>query len=346
MSINQFRGVVEWVLMVALVFGAGAIAQAQDEDADNGGPVIQIGKGDAENPEHPLQPGATDGAIIDSPAAPAYWIGLVGGPIGPEHPLRSHVEIPEDQGLLVASVVPDGPAAKAGLKRNDILLRANDTDLREMQDLVDLVLTEGEKKGQITVEVLRRGQRETVYITPEERPADARLPRGNFGRAFEPGFGVPGGAEIPQELLREFGNMPFDFRNLGPGVIVGGGGGAANLPNGVSVSIAKENDQPARITVRRGGETWEIVGDDPESLKQLPDDLRPFVEQMLHGGARRMQLPRPGEGMLPELGDGRLRERLERMEERMQELQERLMGPESKPANAPAEPQDGAAQTK
>ena len=50
MSMNRFHGAVEWVLMVALVFGAGAMAQAQDEDA-SGGPVIQIGKGDVEDPE-------------------------------------------------------------------------------------------------------------------------------------------------------------------------------------------------------------------------------------------------------------------------------------------------------
>jgi membrane-associated protease RseP (regulator of RpoE activity) len=235
---------------------------------------------------------------------------------------------------LVANVVPEGPAAKAGVKNNDILLRANDVELHEMADLVDLVATEGEKKGQIAVEVLRRGQRETVYITPEERPGDLPgHPGGAFGRAFEPGFGVPGGPGIAQDLLHEFGDMPFEFRQFGPGVIVGGGG-AANLPNGVSVSITKQNDEPARITVKRGGESWEIVGDDPESLNQLPAELRPFVEQMLHGGPR-MHLRR---GDMPEFGDGRLRERLERMEKRMEELQERLQGRQIEP---PATQQDG-----
>jgi hypothetical protein len=116
------------------------------------------------------------------------------------------------------------------------------------------------------------------------------------------------------------------------------------MPSGVSVSISKQEGQPTRITVKRGEETWEVVGDDPESLNQLPADLRPFVEQMLHGRSLHgMNLRRPGQAVLPELGDGRLRERLERMEQRMQELQERLLGPESAPAN---EPQPEAAETK
>jgi membrane-associated protease RseP (regulator of RpoE activity) len=325
---NRFHGAVESALMIALVFGMGALAHAQNEDTDRGGPVIQIGKGDVEQPQIPSKPAPTDGAIIDEPAAPKYWIGLLAGPIGAEHPLRAHVEIPEAQGLLVASVVPDSPAAKAGLKANDILLRANDTDLREMQDLVELVGSEGEKKGQIAIEVLRRGQRETVYVTPEERPADAPRPQVGFGGG---GFGLPGGVD-PQEMLRDF-DLPFEFRQFGPGVIVGGGG-LANMPSGVSISIVREGDQPPRVTVKRGKERWEVVGDDPESLKQLPDDLRPMVEQMLRGGSA-IGFRGPGQPPLPEFGDGRLRERLERMERRVQELQERLLAPEGRRADEP-----------
>jgi hypothetical protein len=74
------------------------------------------------------------------------------------------------------------------------------------------------------------------------------------------------------------------------------------------------------------------VGDDPGSLNQLPEDLRPFVEQMLHGRPNAMNFRR---GDLPEFGDGRLRERLERMERRMQELQERLMGDQSQTTDPP-----------
>ena len=85
----------------------------------------------------------------------------------------------------------------------------------------------------------------------------------------------------------------MEFRNFGPGVIVGGGGqGVANMPNGVSISIQKQDDKPTHITVKRGDETWNVIGDDPESLKQLPEDLRPFVEQMLHGnGGMHIHMP-------------------------------------------------------
>lgn len=324
MTKNSLHGAVEWALMVALVLGVGAVAQAQNE-AKPDGKVVKIGRadGDAAKPKLPApeeNPG--DHVGPQRMQMPKYWIGLLGGAITPDNPLRAHLDLPENAGLIVANIVPESPAAKAGLKKHDILLKANDKDLHEMQDLVELVMSEGPKKGQITLEVLRHNKRETVYLTPEERPANAPMPQNDIER------GPMGGGELglPNELLERFGgNFPMEFRNFGPGVIVGGGGGVANMPNGVSVSVKKENDKPAEITVKRGNDTWTVVGDDPESLKQLPEDLRPFVEGMLRGHGGMVQTPhfdRPVPG--PGFGDGRLQDRLERMEKRLEELQKRL----------------------
>lgn len=356
MSINSMRGAVEWALMVALVLGAVAIAQAQEDETQPEGRVVQIGEADAGQPAPHLPPPNHDGVNVPPPfqpgfpeqprhKVPKYWIGLLGGTIHADHPLRAHVDIPENQGLLVANVVPDSPAAKAGLKKHDILLRANDMDLHDMRDLVEIVRTEGEKKGQITLEVLRHGDRETVYLTPEDRPAQPVVPEGGLGEGgFGGEFGLPGEGGLPGGLLGEFGGrLPLEFRQFGPGVIVGGGGGMgfANMPNGVSVTVQKPDGQPAHITVNRGEETWEIVGDDPESLNQLPQDLRPFVEQMLRGGSPMpfnipLPGPRPGRGF----GDQQLQERLEQMERRMEELQRRLMGPHNPPTDQPKDQND------
>jgi membrane-associated protease RseP (regulator of RpoE activity) len=326
MSISQLRGAVEWALIVALVFGAGAVAHANDE-AKTDGPVVQIGRSDAANPNLPAP---------ERVEAPKYWIGLLGGAIPADHALRAHLDLPENQGLLVANVVPNSPAAKAGLKKHDILLKANDTDLHEMADLVGLVASEGEKKAQITLEVFRRGNRESVYMTPEDRPADAPVAQGPAGSGFGGVFGEGGLPDgFPQELLQQFGGEnPFAFRQFGNGMILGGGQGIANMPTGVSVSIQKEGDGPAKITVKRGDETWQVTGDDAESLNQLPEDLRPFVAQMLQGGGPVINLQ--GRDHIRRFGgeDGRLNERLERMEKRMQELMDRF-GQETKPVDPP-----------
>jgi membrane-associated protease RseP (regulator of RpoE activity) len=337
MSFGSLRNSLEWALMVALVFGAGAIAQAQHEEE---GRVVQIGPSTdgAEVATEETEVGAAESPPVEQPK---HWIGLLGGPVTPE--LRAHVLVPEDQGLMVRQVVPESPAAKAGLKDFDILLRANETELREMRDLVEIVKTAGDASEQITLEVLRAGKRETVYITPAARPEKiANLP------TLESPTGIPafGGnlQGVPEDVLKFFEHRgareggPFAFRSFGPGMMVPQHGGVGNIPSGVSVSIQKQGDGPAHITVKRGEETWTVSGDDLGSLEQLPADVRPFVEQLLQGGGSiGMPLPElqnynitvPGSGPHGMLSDPGILDRLDSMERHLRKLEERL---ESTPA--------------
>src|SRR3954454_431365 len=246
MSISYLRNSMNWALMLALALCVGGVVRAQDQDRQDE-KVVKIGKADQDQSKPNLGPRDRDQGEQE---APKYWIGLLGGPIPPDHVLRAQLDLPENQGLLVANVLPNSPAAKAGLKQYDVLVKANNKELHEMKDLVDLVLSEGPKKGQITLDVLRRGKHETIALKPEERPANAPTPQ--LGRDDEEG--TPGGPDVDQFMQQFRNRFPMQFRNMGPGVIVGGGAGVANMPNGVSVSITKENDKPAHISVKRGSD--------------------------------------------------------------------------------------------
>ena len=70
------------------------------------------------------------------------------------------------------------------------------------------------------------------------------------------------------------------------------------MPNGVSVSIQKQNDEPAHITVQRGNDTWNIVGDDPASLEQLPKMCGRLSSNCSSGGGP-MQIPLPAMPNMP-----------------------------------------------
>jgi len=353
MSRDFLRAATEWTLMGALVLGVGTFASAQESESPEKG-VVQIGRSDKEARPNLPRPGQQDDD--ERPAPPKYWIGLLGEPITAENPLRAQLDLPKDTGLLVQNVMPESPAAKAGLKKYDILLKGNNKDLHEMTDLIDLVLSEGAKKSQITLDVLRHNKHETVNLKPEDRPANMRGPQGGvggegggFGGAG--GFGGSGFPGMPENFMQQFGGQFPDFRNLGPGVIVRGEGqGFASMPNGVSVSIEKQNDKPTHITVTRGKDKWEITGDDPEALKKLPEDIRPFVERMLHGGSggaigsgaggfRRGAGPGTlGPG--PQFDSGRLQDQLERMEKRLDEMQRRMHGSDSSSADKSTDQSD------
>src|SRR5207237_2499435 len=74
-------------------------------------------------------------------------------------------------GLVVDYVVPDGPAAAAGVQQNDILKMLNDQILTEPDQLAKLVRSYSEGTN-VTLTVLRKGQEQkiTVKLTKKEVP--------------------------------------------------------------------------------------------------------------------------------------------------------------------------------
>lgn len=81
--------------------------------------------------------------------------------------LRAHLSLDEGVGLLVGAVFPNGPAAKAGLQRYDILLKAGGQDLKQAKDLLTLV--ESAESKPISIQFQRRGELKTVEVTPTKR---------------------------------------------------------------------------------------------------------------------------------------------------------------------------------
>ncbi len=349
----RFKSAIASTAAGLLTTAAGMAALGQDQP--NNGRVVQIGRDNAAQTA-PTLPAPDESAAATKPAPAAdYWIGLTGGPVTPE--LRAHIDLPENLGLFVREIVPNSPAAQSGLKQYDILLRANDTPLHGMQDLVEVVRTEGQKDGQIALEVLRKGKRQSIHVKPEPRPTEIAQENGNFGQGgmfqFQPNQ-VPMLGQVP-ELRRFFeglngnANGQMEFRQFGPGMIAGGGGansvGPAKIPNGVSMSVQKQNDQPARVTVQRGGQTWEAVEGDEESLDNLPADLRPFVEQMLGSTHLNHFQFNPG-GMAPQtnMPQANVRENdVRALQQRLDALEQQLRQLMDRQQNEPAQTTTGQA---
>lgn len=77
----------------------------------------------------------------------------------------------QDGGVTVESVVDDGPAAKAGIKAGDTIVKFNDKDVKSSDDLREQIGSV--KPGQtVTVTVKRDNKEMKIKVTLGKRPKD------------------------------------------------------------------------------------------------------------------------------------------------------------------------------
>jgi len=83
--------------------------------------------------------------------------------------LATAFNLPQKDGVIIAGIVKDGPADKAGLKVGDILLKLDGQKISDTTQMLNLIAAyaPGEKKS---VELLRDGKNETLNIEIGVRP--------------------------------------------------------------------------------------------------------------------------------------------------------------------------------
>lgn len=238
--------------------------------------------GDAK--KEPPQPAAKAPAKPDADegAGKQYWIGIMALPVDPL--LKKHLKI--ETGVVVQHVVPDSPAVKAGIKQDDILLQFGDAKAGSAEELAAAVQANRDRQAKVTL--LREGRQQTVQVTPAVRPEDTALPAlprdRNWGRVQEWLDRLEKGQTVDD---------PFRMFFFRPGIVMPPGAkghripglrgmsAAIQLPPNTSITVSKTDDGPAKITVKKDGQQWEVT---EEELDKLPEDVRQIVQGLLGGG--------------------------------------------------------------
>ncbi|UKK86130.1 Do family serine endopeptidase [Sphingopyxis sp. BSN-002] len=106
--------------------------------------------------------------------------GYLGISIAPvDEDLAAALGLPKDRGEFVQRVEDDGPAAKAGLKRGDVVTKVNGKDVTPSQTLSYIVANV--KPGtRIPLEVVRDGKTVTLNAVVATRPPEEQLAGSNF----------------------------------------------------------------------------------------------------------------------------------------------------------------------
>ncbi len=227
----------------------------------------------------------------------------------PTETLVDQLDLPKGQGLVISQVLPDTPAAKAGLKPNDILLELNGKAVPSNQGEFVRQVQEIKADAKVDLVVLRKGKKETIkdVTLPEEKAAGI----GRFGQ----GGGFPGGGGPPGGFPRfdGDGNGPFPR----PGFGAGGGAGMMGFGGGNSVmtNVTRTNDrfttrhQEGSLVITVTGsmadgkaKTNKIhvqdgqVAHDYESLDKVPDQYKDKVKNLVdmsEKGSVRIEIKTP-----------------------------------------------------
>jgi serine protease Do len=203
---------------------------------------------------------APEAAAPQAVAPQDAWLGVYTQTLTPE--LREGLNY-NGTGALVSRVVEDGPAAKAGVQKGDVIVGVNTTTIESSSDLTDAI---GKLKvGQaISVRIVRDGTRRSLNAKLAERPADDLE-----------GSDAPEAPGTRHYHYDGDGDYEFNFNDMMPGMFSGRGrlgvrvqdlntdlGSYFGITDGKGVLITEVlKDTPAEKAGLKAGDVITKVGD-------------------------------------------------------------------------------------
>ena len=313
----------------ALTMPAFAL-EAPEDDAPPP-PAIAEQK-DAKPPEIKLQAEA-----IPAPKSQAAFLGVVSGDV-PEI-LADHLGLKPGEGVLVRSLVPDGPAAKSGIIANDVILRVAGQAIGSPAAISKQIATH-QPGDTVTIDLIHKGKqtkcdvvlgiRPAAIAAMEPQPLDPQnldgLPKElaeRIRRAIEGNLGGldlklgDNGLQIgPQmeDALRDLKKRMEDA--MGKELLPPEAGkGRVQIQNGATVRM-RDQQGSVEVTAKDGGKevtirdqqdnvTWSGPWDTAQDRAAAPDDVRQRVQCLnldpdFNGNGLRLQMRPNGQLGLPD----------------------------------------------
>jgi hypothetical protein len=180
------------------------------------------------------------------------YLGVLFGPV-PEALFDHLPQLPRGQGVLITHILPDSPAARADLRRHDIVLSYDDTKVRDSEHFARLIQADKPDRT-VKLVLLRGGKEQTAEVTLALGPVLKIAQAKDAGRAS---------AEVAKATAKP--NGP-------PAVSVS----ATPMDNGrLKVTIEYYQEGTGKLkTITCEGQLDDIDGE----IKKLPDRERKLAE--------------------------------------------------------------------
>ncbi len=297
-------------LSAALIFPAFALEAPEDDS-----PPPPVGRRELGLPEIKLPPPA---AKAQERAA---FLGVVSGEV--PKMLADHLDLKPGEGIVVRSLVPDGPASASGIAVNDVITKVAGQPVGTPLEISNQIAAHqpGEK---VTLEVIHKGKPASLEVTLGTRPAEMvdneprildrhdleGMPRELADRIRDAIQGNIGGfdldndeAQLPpkmEEAMRDLQNRlrgGAEPNNEGAGKLRIQGSAIIRQADDQGSVEVKSKDGAKEVTIRdqQGKVTWSGPWDTAQDKSAAPEDIRQRVESLniddnFKGGGLRMQM--------------------------------------------------------
>ncbi len=269
---------------------------------------------------------------IKLPAAPPQvqvetaFLGVVSSEV-PDM-LANHLALKPGEGIVVRSLVPDGPAAKAGIAVNDVITKVAGQPVGSPQEISKQV--SGHKPGEsISIDLIHQGKSATLEVTLGIKPTEIAdnaphtldqldlegLPKelaervrdaiagnvGGFNLGGDPGQAPAQIEEAMRDLQKRMqgaiGQAGFALPGVGAGKVQVQGSGVFRQMDAQGSVEVKAKDGAKEVTVRdpQGNVTWSGPWDTAQDKAAAPADIRLRVDALnmdesFKGGGMRFQM--------------------------------------------------------
>lgn len=265
-----------------------------------------------------LSPELGDSQPAPARAAASAYLGIGGAEV-PDI-LAEHLKLGQGQGLVIRTLDPESPAAKAGLATNDVITRIDGKSVGSHEELRELM--SAHKPGDdIAIDFIDKGDAKTVHATLASNRAARSIADtdGALDQLMLQGIPADQAQRIRDAVERNLRAFDHADRDLGRqadaaeqmqrgiqeriqrmmgsrrGIELKGGIGGAG-PNGMSfkssssikllddkgsIELRSEDDsKTVRALDKTGKVQWEGPYNNDEDKKAMPEDVRDRVEKL------------------------------------------------------------------
>lgn len=285
-------------------------------------------------------------ALADNPQA-ALGVQISDQPLSAL--LTKHLKLEEGQGVLVQNVLIDSPADKAGLDKDDLIIKLNGEPLMSYDMLIDTIKNSG-IGSKVELTVVQCGVTRDIQVELAAKQTNGRwkyppaLESTHIwrpGRVFKFGPGAQGKWIDPQ-LPGNLNGLPYGFANV-PRIYLYQHRSGED-PFTVTIQGDPE-DENALVIVNKNGKVYQVMIGEIDTLPKefqetVRDDIEKAKKQSMtgfgYGGVPEITIPEFNSEHFPQieifkdrqqLPDADLQEKLDqldRMQKQMDQLQQKL----------------------